>query len=135
MTLPPKITADDCSEKQAGTSSINFGHADANGQTLDPWERHIRDEYLKFSPDEARITEKQLKRNLDMRLFPSLMIMYILNYVDRNALPIAKLAGISEELGLSSTQFGTAISILFFWVSASVLLRSSYVGTIVLLVK
>lgn len=113
MALPPKITADDISEKQAETSSINLRHADPNGQTLHTWEEHIRDEYLKLSPDEARTIEKQLKRKLDMRLFPSLMIMYILNYIDRNALPIAKLAGISEELGLSSTQFGTAISILF----------------------
>ncbi|CAH0023278.1 unnamed protein product [Clonostachys rhizophaga] len=80
---------------------------------LSAHEQHVRDEYAKFSPEEARAIEKKLKLKLDLRLFPTLMIMYILNYIDRNALPIAKLAGIQQELGLSSTKYSTCLSILF----------------------
>lgn len=80
---------------------------------LSAHEQHVRDQYAKFSPEEARAIEKKLKLKLDLRLFPTLMIMYILNYIDRNALPIAKLAGIQQELGLSSTQYSTCLSILF----------------------
>ena len=73
-----------------------------------------------MSREDACAVEKRLKLKLDLRPFPSLMVMYILNFIDQNALPIAKLAGIERELGLSSTQYGTVLSILFvgyLWVA------------------
>ncbi|KAM0418825.1 hypothetical protein ACHAPT_012266 [Fusarium lateritium] len=106
MLAKPTVTNDNASEKDGEV-------AVAEGAFLDDATARIRDEYLRMPRDEAIAVEKRLKLKLDLRLFPSLMIMYILNYIDRNALPIAKLAGISEELNLSSVQFATAISILF----------------------
>lgn len=104
----------DKSDIKGDNSSEKEGVAAVVGTfVLDSAAAHVRDEYLRMSPEEAQAVEKRLKLKLDLRLFPSLMVMYILNFIDRNALPIAKLAGISEELGLSSVQFGTAISILF----------------------
>lgn len=44
---------------------------------------------------------------------PMIVLMYILNYLDRNNIAAAKLAGILDDLHLSSTQFNTAVSILF----------------------
>ncbi|KAI8649131.1 hypothetical protein NCS57_01449200 [Fusarium keratoplasticum] len=107
MLDKPDIKSDRASEKE-GEAAIVDGAFVLNDEAA-----RIRDEYLMMTPDEAQAVEKRLKLKLDLRLFPSLMIMYILNYIDRNALPIAKLAGISQELGLSSVQFGTSISILF----------------------
>jgi hypothetical protein len=37
-----------------------------------------------LSPEERRKAEKALVRKIDIRLLPMLVIMYILNYLDRN---------------------------------------------------
>jgi len=39
--------------------------------------------------------------------------MYWLNYLDRNAIALARLNDLEEELGLDSTQYQTCVSILF----------------------
>lgn len=39
--------------------------------------------------------------------------MYFLNYLDRNALPQARLNSLEEDLNLTGVQYNTAISILF----------------------
>lgn len=39
--------------------------------------------------------------------------MYFLNYLDRNALPQARLNTLEEDLNLEGVQYNTAISILF----------------------
>ncbi|KAL1869186.1 hypothetical protein VTK73DRAFT_3322 [Phialemonium thermophilum] len=57
--------------------------------------------------------EKKLKRKIDLRLMPCIIIMYILNYIDRNNIAAARLAGLERDLHLSSVQFQTAVSILF----------------------
>ena len=44
---------------------------------------------------------------------PTLWIMYWLNYLDRNAITLARLNNLEEELNLTSTQYQTCVSILF----------------------
>lgn len=39
--------------------------------------------------------------------------MYWLNYLDRNAITLARLDGLEDDLGLVGTQYNTAVSILF----------------------
>ena len=39
--------------------------------------------------------------------------MYWLNYLDRNAIALARINDLEEDLGLSSTQYQTCVSILF----------------------
>lgn len=39
--------------------------------------------------------------------------MYWLNYLDRNAIALARLNTLEEDLGLSDTQYQTCVSILF----------------------
>ena len=39
--------------------------------------------------------------------------MYIMNYIDRNALPQARVQGLEEDLGLEGVQYNVALSILF----------------------
>lgn len=39
--------------------------------------------------------------------------MYILNYIDRNALPQAKVQGISEDIGLAGIQYNIVLSLTF----------------------
>ncbi|KAJ5325525.1 MFS general substrate transporter [Penicillium brevicompactum] len=63
--------------------------------------------------EEREALEKRLVRRLDIRLMPMLVLIYILNYLDRNAIAAAKLAGLTEDLELSSVQFQTCVSVLF----------------------
>ncbi|CAN9291835.1 unnamed protein product [Alternaria alternata] len=57
--------------------------------------------------------EKKLVRKLDIWIMPMLWLMYWLNYLDRNAITLARLNGFQKDLGLTSSQYSTAISILF----------------------
>ncbi|KAF2496780.1 pantothenate transporter liz1 [Lophium mytilinum] len=66
-----------------------------------------------MSPEVRQATELKLKRKIDLRLMPMIILMYIMNYLDRNNIAAVRLAGLQDELDLSSTQYQTVISILF----------------------
>ncbi|KAK3327590.1 major facilitator superfamily domain-containing protein [Cercophora scortea] len=66
-----------------------------------------------LTAEEREVLEVHLKRKIDTRLLPAIILMYILNYIDRNNIAAAKLAHIERDLGLSSVEFQTAVSILF----------------------
>ena len=56
-----------------------------------------------------------MRRKIDLRLLPIIIIMYILNYIDRNNIAAARFAGLEDDLNMDEdgTQFSTAVSILF----------------------
>ncbi|TKA77802.1 hypothetical protein B0A49_00930 [Cryomyces minteri] len=58
-------------------------------------------------------TEKALLRKIDLRLLPMIILMYIMNYLDRNNIAAARLAGLQDDLKLTSVQYQTSVSILF----------------------
>lgn len=66
-----------------------------------------------LSVEERGIVEGKLKRKLDARLMPMIVLMYIMNYLDRNNIAAAKLQGIVEDLKLKGVEFQTSVSILF----------------------
>ncbi|KAI9690232.1 MAG: hypothetical protein M1822_009193 [Bathelium mastoideum] len=66
-----------------------------------------------LSQEERAHLERKLVRKIDFRLLPMMILMYIMNYLDRNNLPSAKLAGLVTDLKLKGDQFNTAVSILF----------------------
>lgn len=66
-----------------------------------------------LSMEERQRLELALVRKIDLRLLPMIIIMYIMNYLDRNNIAAARLAGLEDELHLTSTQYLTALSILF----------------------
>ncbi|KAI1353541.1 major facilitator superfamily domain-containing protein [Xylaria sp. FL0043] len=68
---------------------------------------------MRLTPEERIALEKRLVRKIDWRLLPMIIIMYILNYIDRNNIAAAKLSGLPEDLNLKGNQFQTAVSILF----------------------
>ena len=51
------------------------------------------------------IAEGKLRSKIDKRLMPMVIIMYIMNYLDRNNIAAVRLAGLQDELNLSSTQY------------------------------
>ncbi|EAU84746.2 sugar transporter [Coprinopsis cinerea okayama7 len=66
-----------------------------------------------FGGTEARKKlEKRFLLKLDLRM-SILILIYILNYIDRNNAAAARLQGFEEDLGLQGQQFATLLSILY----------------------
>lgn len=63
---------------------------------------------------------KKLLRKVDIRLLPLLILMYLLNFLDRSNLAQARLGTLEEDLGMKGTDFNLATSILFVVSDASV---------------
>ncbi|KAI9147044.1 Major facilitator-type transporter hxnP [Paramyrothecium foliicola] len=57
--------------------------------------------------------EIALVKKLDRFMLPILWLMYLFNYLDRNAIVNARLNNLEEDLGLVGTQYNTCVSILF----------------------
>ncbi|KAI9272440.1 major facilitator superfamily domain-containing protein [Sporodiniella umbellata] len=72
--------------------------------------------------------EKQITRAIDLRLIPLLCLFYFMDYLDRANIGNASLAGIKDDLHLSSNQFSLIISIfyityLIFEVPSNIILK------------
>lgn len=74
----------------------NLGQVEVDAQTMDPERR--------------KEVEKRLKRKLDLRcsLF---VLIYIMNYLDRNNIAAARLRGLQQDLGIDNTEYATCLSI------------------------
>ncbi|KFA81196.1 hypothetical protein S40288_07506 [Stachybotrys chartarum IBT 40288] len=77
-----------------------------------PIPRHGKTDYSgaheKTDPKEIALVKK-----LDRWIMPMLWSMYWLNYLDRNAIALARLNDLEEDLNLTGTQYQTCVSILF----------------------
>lgn len=58
-----------------------------------------------LSPEERQQMEKKLIRKVDARFLVMIVVMYILNYLDRNNIASAKLAGVETDLNLLGNQY------------------------------
>ncbi|KAJ5919832.1 hypothetical protein N7454_009667 [Penicillium verhagenii] len=63
--------------------------------------------------DEEKIIERKLRVRIDSLIMPLVVLVYLLNYIDRNNYAAAKLQGLTEELNLTDTQYQTGLSVLF----------------------
>jgi hypothetical protein len=70
----------------------------------------------RMEPERRRVVEKSLKRKLDARcsLF---VLIYIMNYLDRNNIAAARLGGLEDDLNINYNQYATCLSICTFPVS------------------
>lgn len=91
--------AKDDSSEQVEHSKHN-GHSGGNGLVM-PASLAALDEsqYVALG--------KKATRKMDFVIMPILVIMYILNYLDRQNIASARLANIQGELGLSDVQYQT----------------------------
>lgn len=84
------------------SDSHNLGARAKGGSTsLDP------------TSEEYKRLEKALVRKIDIRLMPIIILLYILNYLDRNSITTARDRGFVTDLGLTDPQYQTALSILY----------------------
>ncbi|KAF2184728.1 MFS general substrate transporter [Zopfia rhizophila CBS 207.26] len=65
-----------------------------------------------MDPERRARVEKSLKRKLDARC-SIFVLIYIMNYLDRNNIAAARLKGLQEDLKLDNTQYATCLSILY----------------------
>jgi MFS family permease len=81
----------------------------AAGQTPEAWATHFTSQ----SDEWRRNFERKLLRRVDLRLMPTLVVMYLLNFLDRSNLAQARQGTLEEDLGMSGTDFNLATSIFF----------------------
>ncbi|KAF8911892.1 hypothetical protein CPB85DRAFT_1252873 [Mucidula mucida] len=87
--------------------SVHSDTKDSKGASSgDIVEAHEHDDW---SADE----ERKLVRKMDWRCMPALIILFILNFIDRGNLSNARLKGLQEDLHLDDTQYSTCLSVLF----------------------
>ncbi|KAJ5945859.1 hypothetical protein N7454_002698 [Penicillium verhagenii] len=60
--------------------------------------------------DNRQVLEAKLVRKLDTRLLPLMMLIYVLNFLDRNNIATARLGSLEHDLGLHGNQYNTIIS-------------------------
>lgn len=60
-----------------------------------------------------KIAERKLVRKIDLCVIPLIMLLYLLSFLDRVNIGNARLYGLESDLGLSSIQYQTAVSLLF----------------------
>ncbi|KAJ5707467.1 hypothetical protein N7488_007268 [Penicillium malachiteum] len=69
--------------------------------------------YLSRSPEWHQNMTRGLLRKVDLHLLPFLILMYLLNFLDRNNLSQARLGSLEKDLGMEGTDYNLATSILF----------------------
>ncbi|KAL4935203.1 hypothetical protein BDV06DRAFT_133621 [Aspergillus oleicola] len=78
--------------------------------------QNTNSEYLQFLELNEHYSGERLKkliRKVDWHVLPQLILIYLMSYVDRTNVGNAKLFGVETDLGLSSQQWNTCLSIFF----------------------
>ncbi|KAJ0159046.1 putative transporter [Colletotrichum tanaceti] len=57
--------------------------------------------------------EKKLVKKIDLFLMPTIWLMYLLSYMDRTNIGNAKIAGMADDLNLSSSQYSIVLIVFF----------------------
>jgi hypothetical protein len=73
----------DKTSKGDETGSADEKVATANVEDNRPLRLQAPEFIRSLSPEEREHLEKRLKRKIDIRLLPAIIIMYIMNYIDR----------------------------------------------------
>ncbi|ETW74943.1 major facilitator superfamily [Heterobasidion irregulare TC 32-1] len=63
--------------------------------------------------DRRQSAEKILVRKVDTRLLPIIVVIFIMNYIDRTAVTAARLKGLEEDLGLTDIQYNIVLAVLY----------------------
>lgn len=91
---------------------VNISHIESADFSAAP--RVAKPEALQnYTDEEIDELHRKVTRKVDLRLLPMLVLLYILNYLDRNNIASARLGGLEDDLNLQGNQYQTGISILF----------------------
>ncbi|KUJ16002.1 MFS general substrate transporter [Mollisia scopiformis] len=73
----------------------------------------LPDELLHLDDEGIQKLEKGLVKRLDWTLMPVVVLLFLLNILDRNNIANAKVAGLPKTLGISDSQYNTCLMIFY----------------------
>lgn len=97
-----KLTTDKLSN---ASSPVRDAEAANNGMTHGYGNLEVPPLVAAMTAEDRARQEKNLVRKIDTRLLPMIILMYVMNYLDRNNIAAVRLAGLQDELNLSSPQY------------------------------
>ncbi|KAH0829189.1 major facilitator superfamily domain-containing protein [Lanmaoa asiatica] len=71
------------------------------------------DDSVLLKEENRKAAERHLVRKLDTRLMPTVVVIYLMNYIDRVAVTAARLQGLEVDLGLTDVEYETVLAILY----------------------
>ncbi|CAI7604137.1 unnamed protein product [Penicillium manginii] len=107
------VSMDTKKRPMSSATDDNLSTTEGQVDITDAAYRRMPDSLRGLSQDEMKTLNKKIVRKVDLFVLPTIGILYILNYIDRQNLAAAKLQGIMEDLNMDTQQFATAVSILF----------------------
>ncbi|KAK4160701.1 MFS general substrate transporter [Cladorrhinum sp. PSN259] len=66
----------------------------------------------------AHLDKKKILRKMDLRLIPTLAVLYLLSFLDRGNIGNAKIEGLQEDLSLTGDQYNMCLTVFFFTYAA-----------------
>ena len=66
-----------------------------------------------LSEDEVKDLDRTLTRRLDCTLLPVVILLFLLNILDRNNIANAKVAGLTKTLGITDQEYNTCLMIFY----------------------
>ncbi|KAF5007386.1 hypothetical protein FDECE_6272 [Fusarium decemcellulare] len=85
---------------------------DIDKKDAQPFDEAMTLQSVALGPTWTPTEEKALVRKIDIHIFPIMIILFILNFIDRNNFANARLRGLEEDLELTDVEYQTCISIL-----------------------
>ncbi|KAG9312026.1 major facilitator superfamily domain-containing protein [Chiua virens] len=71
------------------------------------------DDFVVLREGNRKAAERDLLRKLDTRVMPTIVVIYLLNYIDRVAITAARLQGLETDLGLSDVEYESLLAVLY----------------------
>lgn len=104
-------------EKAHSSSSVESATGAGSGTEIEPIKEvpSITDKHEQVNQlaEELNINQKKLMWKIDICVVPSFCLLYFLSFLDRVNISNAKLYGLTEDLGLTGTQYNTALTVFF----------------------
>ncbi|KAB8346102.1 hypothetical protein FH972_023150 [Carpinus fangiana] len=63
--------------------------------------------------EEQKVNESALLRKLDLRLLPSVTVLYLLSFLDRSNVANARIEGLTTDIGMTPNQYLTGLTLYF----------------------
>ncbi|KIW67351.1 hypothetical protein PV04_06612 [Phialophora macrospora] len=70
-------------------------------------------EIAHLTREEQERLERNVVRKMDYRLMPIVVLMFWLNILDRNSIANAKIAGLTEDLNMTNSEYNTVLMIFY----------------------
>lgn len=99
--------------REAKVSPNNSDRVEVGNDKTTARGSELPDILRQYTDIELRAMEKSIVRRLDIRILPCLVMLFILNILDRNTIANARLGGLEDELGMSDSQYQTALMVLW----------------------